>query len=247
MLSRTIFHNLKKNIQFSYSGDSNALNGCGIRGCRGIGNVKKPELGKHNLLSECPYELKNWLSDDRIDRPNRIERKNRTTNSGFNTGASACRTRMPAAAVADMHTHVSLKPLLNPAELAGMLPKDVEMFRRLQVSSKFLLENAKMLGRLHEKWQSKLQGQTMVRSSAATKNPLNWSIEEVSEFVSQLPNCSMLGSIFVEHGIDGMAFLSLRKSDMMNIMGLSTGSTIKVFNRIIQLREECNAHYINYD
>lgn len=223
------------------------MHGCGIRGCRGIGNSKKPELSKHSQLSECPYEMKNWLSDDRRERPNRIERKNRTTNSGFNTGASACRTRLPAAAVADMHTHVSLKPLLNPAELAGMLPKDVEMFRRLQVSSKFLLDNSKLLGRLHDKWQARLQCQAMVRLSAADKNPLNWTIDEVSEFVSQLPNCSMLGPVFVEHGIDGMAFLSLRKMDMMNIMGLSTGSTIKVFNRIIYLREECNAHYIDYN
>lgn len=221
--------------------------GCPFEGCRGIGNAKKPELGKHTQLSDCPYEMKNWLSDERTDRPNRIERKNRTTNSGFNTGASACRTRLPAAAVADMHTHVSLKPLLNPTDLAGMLPKDVEMFRRLQVSSKFLLDNAESLTPLHDKWQAKLQDQNMVRLSAAAKNPLNWTVDEVAEFVSRLPHCSTLGSVFIEHGIDGMAFLSLRQHDMMNIMGLSFGSTIKVFNRIIYLRQECNAHYIIYD
>lgn len=81
---------------------------------------------------------------------------------------------------------------------------------------------------------------------AAAKNPLNWTKEEVAKFVSQLPNCSTLGSIFIENDIDGFAFLALRKCDMIDVMGLSTGAAIKVFNRIMLLREECNTHYIRY-
>lgn len=81
---------------------------------------------------------------------------------------------------------------------------------------------------------------------AAAKNPLNWTKEEVAQFVSQLPNCSTLGSVFIGNDIDGFAFLALRKRDMIDVMGLSTGAAIKVFNRIVLLREECNTHYIRY-
>lgn len=149
--------------------------------------------------------------------------------------------------MADQHTHLSLQPLLNPTELANMLPKDVEMFRRLQVSTKFLLENAEALSQQHNKWLDKIQPLTSVRVDASVKNPLNWSMERVASFVSSLPNCSQLGPIFVEHEIDGLAFLSLRQADLTDIMGLSLGSAIKVFNRIMFLREECNTHYIHYD
>lgn len=188
--------------------------------------------------------MKNWQINE--SQPNRIDRIKRT-NISFNTGASACRTRLPAAAVADQHTHISLQPLLNPTELANMLPKDVEMFRRLQVSTKFLLENVDALSQQHNKWLSQIKPLTNVKTSASLKNPLNWTTEEVSTFVSNLPNCSMLGQTFVEHEIDGLAFLSLRQADLIDIMGLSLGSAIKIFNRIIYLREECNTHYIQYE
>lgn len=223
------------------------LNGCGIIGCRGIGNAKKLEVGTHKTLSECPYEIRNWQLDVRNLRPNRIERKNRTAsiNNSFNIGAPACRTRISHNPVIQ-NTHVSLQTLFNPTELATMRPKDIEMYRRLQVSTKFLLDNIENLSKLRNQWLEKLQPLKFIQLSAATKNPLNWSIDEVSNFVSQLPNCSMLGTIFVEHEIDGMAFLSLRQNDMINKMGLSLGSAIKVFNRIIYLREDCNTHYIKY-
>lgn len=188
--------------------------------------------------------MKNWQSDE--SQPNRIDRVKRT-NSAFNVGASACRTRLPAAAVADQHTHLSLQPLLNPTELASMLPKDVEMFRRLQVSTKFLLENADTLSQQHNKWLNRIKPLATVQISASMKNPLNWTIDEVASFVSGLPNCAMLGSVFIEHEIDGLAFLSLRQSDLIDIMGLSLGSAIKIFNRIMYLREECNTKYIQYD
>lgn len=155
--------------------------------------------------------------------------------------------RTPAAAVADTKTQLSLQPLLNPAELAGMAPKDVEMFRRLQVSTSFLLSNAQKLSKEHNKWLNRIEPLKKAQISAARKNPLNWTIDEVVEFVTSLPNCSMVGTIFREHEIDGLAFLALRQNDMIDIMGLSLGSAIKIFNRIIWLREDCNAHYIRYD
>lgn len=117
----------------------------------------------------------------------------------------------------------------------------------MQVSSQFLLENHKVLSELREQWIDRLKPLRPVQVLVAAKNPLNWTKEEVAAFVSQLPNCSLLGSTFLENEIDGLAFLSLRQSDMIDIMGLTMGSAIKVFNRIVLLREECNTHYIRYE
>lgn len=218
---------------------------CGILGCRGIGNAKRPEFSTHKILDECPYEKSNWAADDNAQRPNRVDRKHKAINSAFNTGAGP--SRKVSVNPAFEKVQVSLQPTLNPAELAAMSSKDVEIFRRLQVSAKFLLENRKDLSALREQWIDRLKPLRPVQIVAAAKNPLHWSKHEVADFVAKLPNCSMLGSAFLDNDIDGLAFLSLRQTDMIDIMGLSIGSAIKVFNRIMVLREECNAHYIRYE
>lgn len=143
-------------------------------------------------------------------------------------------------------TQISLQPMLNPIELATMSPQRAELFHRLQVSAKFLLKNVDSLSQLRDHWLNKMEPLQPIQMSTSIKNPLNWSADEVANFVSQLPNCSMIGQVFIQHDIDGIAFLSLRQNDMVDIMGLSLGTAIKVFNRILFLREECNAHYIQY-
>lgn len=220
-------------------------NTCGTAGCRGIGNGKRPEVNTHSTLDECPYEKDNWSADERTLRPSRVDRKHKSINSAFNIGAGP--SRKVSVNPAFEKVQVSLQKTLNPAELAAMSRKDVEIFRRLQVSAQFLLENHKTLSELRNQWIDRLKPLRPVKVLAASKNPMNWSKEEVASFVSALPNCSLLGTTFLENDIDGLAFLSLRQSDMIDIMGLTVGSAIKVFNRIVLLREECNTHYIRYE
>lgn len=220
-------------------------NTCGTPGCRGIGNAKKTDAYTHTMPEDCPYQKNNWTADENQLRPNRIDRKHKAVNSAFNIGAGLSR-KVPANPAFDK-VQVSLQPTLNPTELAAMSSKDVEIFRRLQASANFLLENRKALSELRDQWIDRLKPLRPVQIMAAEKNPMNWNRDEVATFVSQLPNCSMLGTTFAEHDIDGLALLSLRQSDMIDIMGLSMGSAIKVFNRIVLLREECNTHYIRYE
>lgn len=213
-----------------------------MMGCRGIGNGKRPDVCAHSTLEECPYEDKNWSTPDSEMRPNRVEFK--TINKAFNVGAGP--SRKVSVNPAFEKVQISLQRTLNPAELAAMSSKDAEIFRRLQVSASFLLENQKTLSDIRDKWIDRLQPLRSVHVLAAAKNPLNWSKEEVAAFVSQLPNCGSIGAKFIENEIDGLAFLSLRQSDMIDIMELSVGAAIKVFNRIMLLREECNTQYIRY-
>lgn len=174
-------------------------------------------------------------------RPKRIEVKTSITAQTVR----ARNSRVVNAEIANTNQQ-SLQPVLTPPELTLMSAKDLEMYRRLQASAKHILEHSANLSMLHDQWLDKLQPLRPVQLSAAHKNPLNWSVIEVADFVSQLPHCSFLGDVFIEHEIDGVAFLSLRQNDMVKLMGLSLGSAIKVFNRIVFLREECNANYIQY-
>lgn len=128
-----------------------------------------------------------------------------------------------------------------------MTPQEVEMYRRLQVNSRQLLENTGNLSILRDKWLEKVQPVKPIEISDNMKNPLNWTIEEVTKFVSRIPNCSQIDAIFAEHEIDGLAFLQLRKNDLMTRMGLSLGVAVKIFHHIQFLREECNAKFIQYN
>lgn len=218
---------------------------CGTLGCRGIGNGKRPEVSTHSTLDECPYEESNWMAIDSDIRSNRIDRRYKSVNRAFNIGAGP--SRKISVNPAFEKVQVSLQPILNPTELAAMSSKEVEIFRRLQVSANFLLGNRKALAEIREQWIDRLTPLRSVQVLASAKNPLLWTTDEVAEFVSQLPNCSGVGETFIANDIDGLAFLSLRTDDMIDIMGLDFGTAIKVFNRIMLLREECNAHYIRYE
>lgn len=218
---------------------------CGIRGCLGLGNGKRLESNAHTTADECPYQLDNWKLENNSKLSTRIERR-RSVNNWFNTGAGPCRTRLTVNPSLEK-THVSLQPFLNPVELVSMSSKDVDVFRRLQVSSNFLLEQRGKLAKMREQWIDRIHPLKHVQVAASLKNPLHWTKEEVSMFVGKIKNCSMQGALFLEHEIDGLAFLSLRQDDMTDIMGIGLGTAIKIFNRIMVLREECNSHYINYD
>lgn len=219
-------------------------NSCGTPGCRGIGNGKRSDYHIHGTLADCPYEKANWSSDENSTRPPRVDCKHKLNNA-FNIGAGP--SRKVSVNPAFEKVQVSIQPTLNPAELAAMSSKDVEIFRRLQVSTNFILGNRKILSEIRDQWIDRIKPLRPVQLLSSAKNPLNWNTEEVANFISQLPNCSMIGATFIEHDIDGIALLSLQQNDMIDIMGLSVGSAIKIFNRIVLLREECNAHYIRYE
>lgn len=211
----------------------------------GLGNGRNMEQTAHVHLDECPYQMDNWRVENSSMLPTRIERK-QSVNNWFNTGAGPCRTRITNNPSLEK-AQVSLQPFLNPVELVSMSSKDVEMFRRLQASSSFLLDNRGPMAKLHDQWFDRVPLQQHVQISASKKNPLHWTADEVAEFVTKIKNCAEVDQLFLEHEIDGLAFLSLRQSDLVDIMGLSLGVAIKIYNRVVALREECNANYISYE
>lgn len=214
-----------------------------VQGCRGMGNIKFPDRFGHESIDECPYGYKSFRTDPKI-LPNRLERKPKVNTPVCNARYAP---RLKQQFMNKENAQLSLQPVLNPVELAAMAPKDIELYRRLQVSANFLMDNIGSMSEAHQKWMQNLEPSKSMKISVASENPLQWSVEKVAEFVSGLPNCSEIGVTFVEHEIDGLAFLSLRQDDMIDVMGLSLGMAIKVFNRISFLREECNAKYIQYE
>lgn len=64
-----------------------------------------------------------------------------------------------------------------------------------------------------------------------------WSSKDVSKFVLKLTKCTISSDVFINENIDGEAFLLLKQSDLIEILKLKLGPSLKIFNSILTFRE----------
>uniref|UniRef100_A0A087XR22 Polyhomeotic homolog 1 n=1 Tax=Poecilia formosa TaxID=48698 RepID=A0A087XR22_POEFO len=77
-------------------------------------------------------------------------------------------------------------------------------------------------------------------SSAPTclpTSPAQWTVEEVSQFISSLQGCEELASQFLSQEIDGQALLLLKEEHLMSTMNIKLGPALKICAHINNLRD----------
>ncbi|XP_069372453.1 polyhomeotic-like protein 1 isoform X1 [Paralichthys olivaceus] len=67
--------------------------------------------------------------------------------------------------------------------------------------------------------------------------PAQWSVEEVSQFISSLQGCEDLASQFLSQEIDGQALLLLKEEHLMSTMNIKLGPALKICAHINNLRD----------
>ncbi|XP_071356440.1 polyhomeotic-like protein 1 isoform X2 [Trachinotus anak] len=67
--------------------------------------------------------------------------------------------------------------------------------------------------------------------------PAQWSVEEVSQFISSLQGCEELASQFLSQEIDGQALLLLKEEHLMSTMNIKLGPALKICAHINNLRD----------
>lgn len=117
---------------------------------------------------------------------------------------------------------------------------------KIRASKRHLQDYGPQLLYSHKLWtqNSKILNYLENKDYEITKNPLNWSIPEVSNYISRLPNCSNLVKTFINEEIDGAALLCLCQDDLINLLNIKLGAAIKIYNRILFLREEVTQRFI---
>jgi lethal(3)malignant brain tumor-like protein len=123
----------------------------------------------------------------------------------------------------------------------------LETTLRLGVTKTFLSDYGPRLKQAHDLWteNSKMLDINFdMTSKSYERNPISWSVEEVADYVSKLPNCADIAEKFEQDEIDGTALLSLTQEDLVKFMGVKLGPAIKVYNRIMALREYINVKFI---
>lgn len=74
-------------------------------------------------------------------------------------------------------------------------------------------------------------------------DPREWTIDDVVDFVSSLPNCREHSNLFKEHKIDGESFLMLSQKDLVDILNIKLGPAIKLYNIIVLLRQQLGGFF----
>ncbi|CAO1367507.1 unnamed protein product [Diamesa serratosioi] len=117
---------------------------------------------------------------------------------------------------------------------------------RIRASKRHVQDYGPQLLYSHKLWtqNSKVLDHLTNKDFELTKNPLNWSISEVSNYISRLPNCSNLVKTFINEEIDGAALLCLCQDDLINLLNIKLGAAIKIYNRIVFLREEVTQRFV---
>ncbi|XP_051245597.1 polyhomeotic-like protein 1 isoform X1 [Dicentrarchus labrax] len=73
--------------------------------------------------------------------------------------------------------------------------------------------------------------------SCLSASPGQWSVEEVSQFISSLQGCEELASQFLSQEIDGQALLLLKEEHLMSTMNIKLGPALKICAHINNLRD----------
>lgn len=71
----------------------------------------------------------------------------------------------------------------------------------------------------------------------STKNPTEWSCQNVATFIGKFVDDPEVIAKFREQEVDGAALICLCQDDLINLMNIKSGPAIKIYNRILHLRD----------
>lgn len=133
---------------------------------------------------------------------------------------------------------------------------DGEESKKRRRSSRGLLNDyGPSLHEIHRLWQKNTEimlskrpkiGDLVEDDKLKTKkaNPMCWTTMDVADYVRGLPNCNHVGDLFEKQDIDGVAFLSMSENDLDTLLDIKLGPAVKIYNQIVQLREEVNVKFM---
>ncbi|GIX73651.1 polyhomeotic-like protein 3 [Caerostris extrusa] len=75
-------------------------------------------------------------------------------------------------------------------------------------------------------------------SDVTNKLPNKWTVQDVFEFIQNLPGCSDYADTFKSQEIDGQALLLLKEDHLMTAMCMKLGPALKLISQIRSMKEE---------
>merc|ERR1712242_651061 len=69
-------------------------------------------------------------------------------------------------------------------------------------------------------------------------NPLKWNVQQVCDFIKNLPGCSDYVEDFALQEIDGQALMLLGAEHLMTAMSIKLGPALKICEQVKALKDE---------
>lgn len=121
-----------------------------------------------------------------------------------------------------------------------IVPENIEDLQtRVKVSKPFLEEYGPQINYTFNLWKqnSKCLDRVSVEGKF-TENPYKWTANTVAEYIIKITADLETAIKFEDQKIDGKSLLSMCQDDLTSLMNIKLGPAIKIYNRILHMREE---------
>lgn len=127
----------------------------------------------------------------------------------------------------------------NPAVTANSNNAAAAVSASIRLALPVIDEYGPQLLHAFDKWRehSRYLDECTEQTGVLRKNPLHWTTDEISCYVERLPGCEQYAKKIRQEELTGRSFLSLSQSDLIDYLGVKIGPAIKMYNRIIRLRQ----------
>lgn len=142
-----------------------------------------------------------------------------------------------------------LQPKVEQEEQQANVPVDEDEASpaKIRVVQHFLENYGPQIQYAYELWtkNSKLLDSATVVDDDLTDNPIKWSVDDVCTFLVKFCDEETTAKFYAE-GIDGEALLSLCQKDLVKLMNIKVGHAVKIYNRILWLRQEVMTKFAEF-
>lgn len=118
--------------------------------------------------------------------------------------------------------------------------------KKVRFPKTFLKDYGPQLTYSYELWKknSKVLDRAAIDGGGFANNPTEWSVKNVCSFISRITDDAATIAKFQDQEIDGAAFVSMSQDDLVELMNIKIGLAIKIYNRIMHLREEIMLNFM---
>jgi hypothetical protein len=118
---------------------------------------------------------------------------------------------------------------------------------KIRVLQHFLEEYGPQMNYAYNLWtkNSKVLDKAMITDEDLSENPIKWNVDDVCTFLVKFCDEETAAKFYAQK-IDGEALLGLCQKDLVTLMNIKIGPAIKIYNRILWLRQEVMTKFTEF-
>ncbi|OXU20022.1 hypothetical protein TSAR_004280 [Trichomalopsis sarcophagae] len=129
---------------------------------------------------------------------------------------------------------INIGPLISSRKKKEFREGNDKQWNDMEVDAKNDNDAIKKNG--EDKSLANLANNAAIEDSLPKVNPVKWTVNEVCDFIRNLPGCSDYAEDFAIQEIDGQALMLLKEDHLMSAMSIKLGPALKIVAKIDSMR-----------